>query len=388
MPATAGNRTHHEAGTEPAYHLSGTTPPGRLYWDPEVLRTELERFFYRHWLSIGREDQIPSEGDFFTIRVGPESILVARDGKGHVGAFYNLCRHRGTRVALEEGGKGAHSFVCPYHSWTYSLDGRLTGAPHTKSIEGFDREEYGLWPVRVETWGGFIWVNLEPKGPSLEQELGAFLHRFDRFPLASLKLGGRKVYEVEANWKIIVENFSECYHCAPVHPSLNRLTPYMTGDNDAFFHEKGHRSLFSGGYMEFAKDYTSMTRTGYTHRPLLPGTNSEDRKRVHYYTVFPNMFFSLHPDFLMTHRVWPTSPSHCRIENEFFFAPEAVDRPDFDPSDAIDLWDEINLQDWTVCALAQQGVASRAWRGGRYSEQETLTADFDQYVTEELAREK
>jgi Rieske 2Fe-2S family protein len=115
---------------------------------------------------------------------------------------------------------------------------------------------------------------------------------------------------------------------------------------------------------------------------------AEDRKRVYYYVVFPNMFFSLHPDYLMIHRSWPVSPSHSRVENEFYFTPEAMAAPGFDPSDAVDLWDEINLQDWTVCALAQQGVASRAWRGGRYSEQETLTADFDQYVTEELAREK
>jgi glycine betaine catabolism A len=387
MPASARTPASKPVDDGPNFHLTGTTPEGRLYWDPSVLHTELERFFYRRWLSVGREEQIPSRGDFFTARVGQESILIVRDGNGQrINGFYNLCRHRGTQVAPEPGGQGAHSFVCPYHSWAYSLDGRLTGAPHTSGLEGFDRTEYGLWPVRVETWGGFIWVNLEPEGPSLEEALGPFLHRFDRFPFAELRLGGKRTYEVEANWKIVVENFSECYHCAPVHPALNRLTPYLSGSNDAYFHETTGRSFFSGGYMEFAKDYTSMTRTGYTRRPLLPGATSEDRKRVAYYTVFPNMFFSVHPDFLMTHRVWPTAPSHVRIDNEFYFAPAAIDASDFDPSDAVDLWDEINQQDWKVCSLAQQGVRSRAWRGGRYSEKERLTADFDQYVLEELAR--
>ena len=371
---------------EPTFQLRATTPPGRLYTDPSVLETELERGYYRRWLQIGREDRLPEKGDFLTVDVGREKLLIARDGTGTLRAFYNLCRHRGTQVELAKDGKGKHSFSCPYHSWTYALDGRLMGAPHTKGIENFDKGAYGLHPVRIETWGGFLWVNLEPQGASLRDELGSFLGLWDRFDLASLKFGGRLEYEVDANWKILVENFSECYHCAPVHPSLNKLTPYMSGDNDAFFHAGTKLGLFSGGYMQFTKDYTSMTRTGYTNRPLVPGITAEDARRVYYYTVFPNMFFSLHPDFLMIHRAWPTTPSHSRIENEFYFHPDAVRAPGFDPSDAIGLWDEINRQDWEVCTLAQRGVSSRAWTGGRYSEQETLTADFDAYVTEELAR--
>jgi Rieske 2Fe-2S family protein len=169
-------------------------------------------------------------------------------------------------------------------------------------------------------------------------------------------------YEVEANWKVLVENFSECYHCAPVHPSLNRLTPYLSGDNDARFSDQGTHSLFSGGFMEFAQDFQSMTRTGYTNRPLVPGMTPTDRRRVYYYVVFPNLFFSLHPDYLMIHRGWPVSPSHSRIENEFYFTAEAMAAPGFDPSDAAGLWDEINRQDWAVCELAQEGMGSRAWR--------------------------
>ncbi len=363
------------------------TPDGRIYWDPAVLETELEQFFFRNWLCVGRAEEFAETGDFATRSVGGESILLTRDAAGTLRGYYNLCRHRGTRVVLEESGKGARSFICPYHAWSYDTNGRLIGAPHMKGQADFDRKEYGLHPIRVDTWGGFVWVNLEPAGPTLKQSLGPFFARFDRFPLAELRLGGRQVYEVEANWKIIVENFSECYHCAPVHPSLNRLTPYLSGDNDASFRSpEGGRSMFSGGFMQFAQDFQSMTRSGYTTRPLLPGMTAEDKKRVYYYVLFPNTFFSLHPDYLMIHHGWPTSPSHTRVENEFYFTPDAVDAPGFDPSDAIGLWDEINRQDWTVCELAQQGMRSRAWSGGRYSDQEELVEDFDEFVRQEYVR--
>jgi glycine betaine catabolism A len=384
-PADAGRITRPLGGGVPP-SAPNRTPDGQIYWDPEVLRSELDQFFYRQWLCVGRGEEVPDTGDFVTRTIGRESILLVRDGAGAIRGYYNLCRHRGTRVVLEESGKGAKSFICPYHAWSYDVHGRLIGAPHMKGQEDFDRKDYGLHPIRVDTWGGFVWVNLEPVGPTLREALGPFFARFERFPLATLRLGGRMTYEVEANWKIIVENFSECYHCAPVHPSLNRLTPYLSGDNDAAFRAGGERSLFSGGFMEFAQDFQSMTRSGYTTRPLLPGMTAEDRKRVYYYVLFPNTFFSLHPDYLMIHHGYPLSPSRTRVENEFYFTPEAVAAPGFDPSDATGLWDEINRQDWTVCELAQQGMGSRAWNGGRYSDQEELVRNFDEFVLQEYAR--
>jgi glycine betaine catabolism A len=387
---TAPAEASHHATPPAEAPISGSgsrrTPDGQIYWDPEVLRTELDQFFCRNWLCVGRVEQIPKKGDFFTRQVGRESILFVRGSDEKIRGFYNLCRHRGTRVVLAAEGSGAHSFICPYHAWSYDLEGRLIGALHMKGQDDFDRKEYGLHPIRVDTWGGFLWANLEPEGPNLRASLGPFFAKFDRFPIADLRLGAQRVYEVEANWKILVENFSECYHCAPVHPSLNRLTPYLSGDNDAAFRPSGDRSLFSGGFMQFAKDYQSMTRSGYTSRPLVPGITAEDARRVYYYVVFPNLFFSLHPDYLMIHRSWPTSPTHSRVENEFYFTQEAMAAPGYDPSDAVDLWDEINRQDWAVCQLAQEGTGSRAWNGGRYSDQEELVRNFDEFVTAEYRR--
>ncbi len=364
----------------------GTTPDGASYWDPSVLRTELDRLFYRNWLCVGREEELARPGDFVTREVGLESVLLVRATDGRARGFYNLCRHRGTRLVEMSHGEAARSFLCPYHAWSYDLEGRLIGAPHMPGTEEFDRAEYGLHPVRVASAGGFLWANLDPGGPDFATALGPFLAKFERLPLADLRRGAHQEYEVEANWKILVENFSECYHCAPVHPGLNRITPYLSGANDATFHPPRGRSLFAGGYMELTRDYQSMTRTGYTDRPRLPGVRAEDARRIYYYVVFPNLFFSLHPDYLMVHRCWPVSPTHSRVENDFYFAPATVAAPGFDPSDAVGMWDEINRQDWHVCELAQAGMSSRAWTGGRYSSKETLVRDFDAFVREELAR--
>ncbi|MCI4319646.1 MAG: aromatic ring-hydroxylating dioxygenase subunit alpha [Thermoplasmata archaeon] len=369
---------------ESTEYLGATTPPGPIFWDEPTFHLEMERLFYRSWLNVGHESQIAQPGDFFTRQIGPESVLFVRGADGTPRGFYNVCRHRGTRLLEASEGSGVSSIVCPYHSWKYGLDGRLLGAPHTQEVTHFDKEQFGLHPVRVERWGGFLWANLSGSGPSLREEFGTFFAEMARFPIAELRLGAHFVYEVEANWKILVENYSECYHCAPVHPELNRLTPYLSGDNDHHFLEGERRSKVNGGFMTFAKDYTSMTRTGYTGRPLIRGMTDVDKTRVYYHTMFPNTFLSLHPDYLMLHRSWPINPHHSRVECDFFFEPAAVEQPDFDPKDATELWDEINRQDWKVCELAQQGARSRSWRGGRYSDQESLVYDFDAFVREQM----
>jgi Rieske 2Fe-2S family protein len=384
MPAEASARPAAPTGTDP---LPGPrTPDGSVYWDPSVLELELERLFGRNWLCVAREEDLPAPGAFLTRSIGAESLLFTRGADATFRGFYNLCRHRGTRVVTEADGAGRRTFVCPYHAWTYDLAGRLIAARHMEPREGFDRAEYGLYPVRVETWGGFVWANLDERSPPLGAGLGSFFEKFSHYAFHDLRRAARQEYDVEANWKVLVENFSECYHCAPVHPNLNRITPYTTGANDLTFHPREGRSRAAGGYMTFAGDYRSMTRSGYTARPPLPGATGEDRARVYYYVLFPNLFFSLHPDYLMVHRVWPISPSRSRVENEFYFAPEAVAAPGFDPQDAVELWDEINRQDWHVCELAQAGAASHAWHGGPYSDRETMVREFDLLVEEEMAR--
>jgi len=370
-------------------HLAAETPPGRIYYDEDIFRKEQERIFERHWLNVGHVTQIPNPGDFFVREIGRESVLFLRGADGRVRGFYNVCRHRGTRLVAEEKGEKLRSIVCPYHAWSYSTEGALVGAPHMDGVEAFDKEDFGLLPIPTEVWAGFLWANLDPKARPLKESLRPLMERTKRWDLEGLRLGARRIYEVDANWKILAENYSECYHCAPVHPGLNRITPYLTGDNDAWMARgKEPRSEVSGGFMVLDKDYTSMTVTGYTNRPPLKGMTEEDRRRIYYWVVFPNLFFSVHPDYLMIHRDWPQSPTHSRIECEWYFDADAMARPDFDPSDAVDMWDEINRQDWDICERTQLGVQSKAWKSGRFSTQEPLVYDLDKYYAEKMGLPK
>ena len=365
-------------------HLSARTLPGTVYYDEGVFQGEIERLFYRHWLNVGHVTQIPDPGDFFTRNVGSESLLFIRGSDGAVRGFYNVCRHRGTRIVTDAEGKKLRSIVCPYHAWTYSTEGRLVGAPHTEGLDGFDRADFGLYGLKTDVWGGFLWVNLDPEAAPLKEEIGPLIERTKRWDVAGLRLGARHIYDVDANWKILAENYSECYHCAPIHPGLNRVTPYLTGDNDAWMARTPRPGNVNGGFQTFAGDYTSMTVSGYTKRPPLKGMTEDDRKRIYYWVVFPNLFFSMHPDYLMIHRDWPQSPTRSRIECEWYFDPETMAREDFDPNDAVDMWDEINRQDWAVCERTQLGIRSRAWEGGRFSEQESLVYDLDKAYEERM----
>ena len=363
-------------------HLDARTPPGVVYHDERVFREDLERFYYRYWLNVGRQERIPNPGDFFTRTIGRESVIFIRGQDGAVRGFYNVCRHRGTRLVEAERGEKLRSIVCPYHAWTYSTEGALVGTPHMDDVRDFDRADYGLHPVRTEAWGGFIWATLDPKGASLRASLGDFLDRVGHVRFEDLRLVDRRVYEVDANWKILAENFSECYHCAPIHPGLNRVTPYYRGENVGWLARGRRRQPWNGGWVDFAGDYNSMTVSGYTKRPPLKGLREDERRRIYYYLVFPNLFFSVHPDFLMIHRDWPTSPGHSVVECEWYFDPDVMAEPGFDPSDAVDMWDEINRQDWAICEQTMRGVRSRAWTGGRFSQQEPLVHDFDKYYVE------
>lgn len=370
-------------------HLAAFTLSGSVYYDEAIFEKEMDRVFRHSWMNVGRLDRIPNPGDFFTRDIAGESVIFIRGDDGKARGFYNVCRHRGTRLVEASEGQKLRSLVCPYHAWAYGTDGRLVGAPHTDYLEDFDKEDFGLHPVATETWGGFLWANLDPKARPLRKDFGEFFDMVAHMNFEDLVLGAKHEYKVQANWKILAENYSECYHCAPIHPGLNRVTPYLGGDNNAWMARgKDPRRLFSGGWQDFDKDYTSMTVTGYTKRPPLKGMRPEDLRRIYYWVVFPNLFFSLHPDYLMIHRDWPTSPTTSTIECEWYFDPDVARSKDFDPSDAVDMWDEINRQDWDICQRTQLGVRSRAWQGGRFSEQEPLVYDYDKFYAEAMGLAK
>ena len=354
-----------------------TTLPARYYTDPDFFRDELERFYCNSWICAGRADQIPAPGDFFVREVARESIIVTRDGGGSVRAFFNVCRHRGTRICAGVEGHFAGRIQCGYHGWTYGLDGSLIGAPHAQ--DGFRREDYPLNRVPAEVWDGHIFINLSAEPAPLASQLEDLPQKFAHWQMAALKMHRRIEYEVKANWKLIMQNYNECLHCPILHPALSAISDYLSGENDL-----PHRG-YIGGSMEFQAGARTMSRDGKLRRAYLPGLSDEQRNKVYYYSVFPNLFLSLHPDYMMTHMLWPRAVDRTAIICEWHFHPDEMAKPDFEANDAIEFWDATNREDWAISELSQAGIESRAYKPGPYSRCESLPHAFDQMV---LDREK
>jgi len=353
------------------------TLPGAYYASASLYEEERERIFARRWVCVGRGDQIPGEGDYFLADVAGESLIVLREG-GEPRAFFNVCRHRGTRLCEQGSGRLAGPIVCPYHGWTYAPDGRLLGAPHMDDVEGFDKSELPLHAARIAAWEGFLFIHLQPQPPPLESEMAPLVGKFAAWRLRELRAGHRIAYDVCANWKLFFQNFSECYHCPRIHPELTRLSHYRSGANDLT------TGPILGGYMTIDPPGDSLTLSGRPAGPPLLGPG-DDRRRVYYYSVFPNLFLTLLPDYALCHTLWPVALDRTRIVCEWLFAPEAAGSED--ARDAVEFWDRTNRQDWHVCELAQQGVSSRAYVPGPYSVQESLLAAFDREVLAALGRD-
>ena len=353
----------------------------RYFIAPELFAEEQAKIFSKQWVCVGHGSELPAPGDYLVKTVAGESLIVVRDKEGRLRAFYNVCRHRGTRLCEEARGHGT-VIQCPYHAWTYALDGSLIGAPHMDTVPGFDKGDYSLHPVRIGQWEGFLFVNLAENGPPLEEVFAPVTGKFQLWNLPRLRSAKRITYEVQANWKLIFENYSECYHCPGVHPALSRVSPYDSAENDLT------EGAFLGGFMRIAKG-KSLTMSGNACARPVGELPAEDFVRVFYYSFFPNLLLSMHPDYVMVHQLWPQSPGRTLIECDWLFHPEAagVKAPGYNPDDAVEFWDMTNRQDWHVCELSQQGIASRAYQPGPYSPRESIPAAWDRYYVRIMGSE-
>jgi Rieske 2Fe-2S family protein len=348
------------------------TLPRRYFVAPEILEEETERIFTRQWLCVDREERVARPGEYFLLEVAGESIIILRDQSGVVRAFYNVCRHRGSRICEEHRGQFSETIQCPYHAWTYALDGRLIGAPATNDLEGFRKQDWPLHRVALALWEGFIFINLGRDPAPFEESHAPLLSRFSRFNLPALRTGRTIEYDIRANWKLIVQNYSECYHCPLVHPTLTKRTPPTLGENDLT------EGPFLGGSMILADDARSMTMSGRVcGLPVGPALPEEDHNRVYYYSVMPNMLLSLHPDYVMFHVLWPVAVDRTRVLCHWLFNPASLDRAEFNIDDGVRFWDMTNREDWHVCELSQAGISSRAYTPGPYSRRESVSAAFD-----------
>lgn len=367
--------------------------PSSYYTSKEIFAQEKEKIFWREWFCAAREEQIASPGDFLVVEVTGESVLLVRTKEGEIKAHYNVCRHRGARIVpargeeergrvkLNGGVLGANGIRCPYHHWTYALDGKLLNAPHMKEREGLCKEEFSLYPVGVELWGGFIFLNLSPDsstraGQTLRGAFGDAMDRVKRYPLQELRMAKRTVYEVEANWKIILENYNECYHCGGVHPELCEVVPA--------FRQQGGSGLEWERGIPHREGAVTFTWTGKTNRAPFPGLDEEEKVRHKGELIYPNMMLSLACDHVAAFTLWPHGPERTTVLCDFLFHPEEMAKAGFDPSDAVDFWDLVNWQDWAICKRVQQGSSSRMHKFGYYAPMEDLSLDIRRYVLDRL----
>ncbi len=352
--------------------------PGPPYCDAAIFGAELDEIFSRMWLCVGHRDTIGNPGDFLLRHIGDECALLMRDKQGTARAFFNVCRHRGTRLLEDSSGRGLECVRCPYHGWSYGLDGALIAAPLMDGAEGFDKADYPLVSIRLEEWQGFMFLNFDDDASPLADELADFPD-ISRFGCDRMHLGGRHEYDVAANWKLICENYGECYRCPSNHPQLNPISNYQSG-GDSF-----EGALFCGGPMRLNEGCKTMTLDGQTNREPIQGIDPEDHELVHYFNIYPAFLLSLHPDYVLTHTLWPLGPGRTHIICEWLFAPESVAQADFDPSDAVDFWHMTNEQDWLICERAQKGVQSRGYRPGRYQALEETIYFFDSWYLRAMA---
>jgi Rieske 2Fe-2S family protein len=355
------------------------TLPAVHYVDPGGFAREAERIFAGMWVNACRLEQVASRGQFVCVEFASASLLVVGDGARGARAFHNVCRHRGTRLCVAAEGTLAGSIQCPYHAWTYDLDGRLIGAPLMEEVEGFRAGDFPLRRAGCEVWDGHVFVNLALDPSSLAAQLGDLPSRFAPWHMSELVRVHVVEYDVRANWKLIVQNYNECLHCPVIHPLLNRMHHYLGAENVP------STGSYCGGAMGFRAGVETLSTDGRRRRAILPGLGPAEAAVVNYFVIYPNLLLTLHPDYMLTVRLWPVAPDRTRLISEWHVHPDEAARPDFVIDDAVEFWDLTNREDWAICERSQQGIQSRGYTPGPYSRREMQLWEFDQFVLGRMA---
>lgn len=359
------------------------TLTGPEYTSAEVFDVERERVFARQWFYAARADEAEQPGDFLTVDVAGESVVLVRGKDGELRGFYNVCRHRGSRLCDPESHGNTRSAIkCPYHAWSYSLDGKLVGTPLIGKDE-LDRDSLGLWPVHVEIWEGFVFVHLDEPAASLRESFELQTDKplqYERWRMGELRTGHKTVSEVAANWKIIIENYNECLHCPAVHPELVAVAPtFKKGEVFEEGREDWGVSIAGGG--------VGYTATGKTSLPVLPGIDDYHASSMYGASIFPNMFLDLTGTVAIGTRLLPRGPAHTTIVTDYLFQPEVIASRDFDPSEVVEFAELVARQDYVVCERVQAGVGSRAFDHGIFVEKDELPYLFNQTYLEARDRD-
>ncbi len=367
-----------DTATQP--HLECSLPKA-AYCGPAHYRRECEAIFWDQWFYVGRADRLTDLGSYRVVEVAGESVIVIRAQEG-LRAHLNLCRHRGSRLLCGEGEQRG-AIRCPYHAWAYSLDGELLASPFVEAAD-VPPAARRLHRVGLAQWGGFLFVHLSPEraereGQTLGAQLGPIPARLARYPLEALQTVHTIRYEVAANWKVLLENYNECYHCANVHPELCRVVP-------AFKQNGGANLEWERGVPHRDGAWT-FTQSGTSARAPFPGLNEDERVRHKGELIYPNFMLSLCADHVAAYSLWPQGPEKTEVVCDFLFHPEATSSPGFDHADATAFWDLVNRQDWRICESVQDGMRSRAFRFGYYAPMEDASLDIRRYIASRLGED-
>lgn len=395
------DRSLHDLGGD---CLPGHSLPRGLYVDPGVFAADLDAVFRRHWLLAGPSSRIPRPGDHFTWEIGDDSIVVLRDEDGAARSYHNVCRHRGSRICLDTDGH-AKRLVCPYHAWSYRLDGSLASARHL--ADGVDPGTLGLHPVALREVSGLIFVCLAENPPDFDATAADIEEFFSPHRLEHTRVARRTVDTIQANWKVVAENFWECYHCAPSHPEFCDVMSYahaanserLAAEREAFerqWEEKtrarggktGSASrtaagLHQGGRIPIRPGYLTQSRDGRSVAPLLGGATEYDGG-VTSFMHLPLVWYLACNDHAMLTRFTPRSPLETEVELTWLVRADAVEGRDFDPAEVSWLWSVTAAQDKKICEDNQRGILSSRYQPGPLATTEASVAAFHAWYLGEL----
>ena len=379
-------------------HQPGYSLKQSFYTDPDVFALELNAIWKRYWLFAGTTAEIPKAGDYFTYTFQQDSVIIIRGDKGEVYAHYNTCRHRGSLICLEERGH-APKLMCPYHQWVYNKDGSLSKA--RLMPEDFDRAAYGLHPVHVQVANGFIFISFDENPPDFTKVLKDYEPLLRPFQIDRAKVAFKKQYTLRTNWKLVAENFRECYHCGPAHPeycsavigaNLRESADEVLAERIVAWQQKG----LATNNIDFEKDSYHFA----IRYPLRPGVQSYslDGKSVALpmgdhrdfdagvlgLVVYPNFWMDAVSDYMWTMRVTAVSPSKTIIDLTWLVDSKAVEGKDYEVERLIEFWKITGEQDWALCENNFRGIESSHYKPGPYAPPELDVAKFIDWYLERL----
>ncbi|MFT4009857.1 MAG: aromatic ring-hydroxylating dioxygenase subunit alpha [Nocardioidaceae bacterium] len=331
--------------------------PVAAYTDEAVLAWEKERIF-GDWVCVGRGEKLRQPRTAMAFPWGNVSVLVTRAADGELRAFENTCRHRAHELLPCGGSSETRMIVCPYHAWTYEHDGHLRNAPKYPKDGSFDKSAFSLTRLAVREWHGWIFVAEEGKHSDFTERIGELEQIVANYDGAQLLTAASHSYDIAANWKVIIENYQECYHCPSIHPELCAVSPPQSGEN---IDREGD---WVGGWMALREGMATMSLDGHSDGQVISRLDEVESKTVMYIAVMPNLLISLHPDYVMTHLLTPITPDQTHVTCSWAFPREVAEREGFDPSYAVDFWDITNRQDWAACESVQRGIKASGYEPG------------------------